>query len=84
MLLLPALLVLLALGLGLFQLGLSRIALEVHGFELARSVAIGLTPEIPAGIEMNSFSEGRFKCVRLVQDTLPKLETKRCMIPYGG
>jgi hypothetical protein len=84
MLLLPALLVLLASGLGLFQVGLDRIALEVQGFEVARAVAIGLGPEIPDGHEMTTFSEGRLTCVLLTQESFPNLETKRCMIPYGG
>jgi hypothetical protein len=84
MLLLPALIMLLAAGVGMFQLGLERIALEVKAFEITRGIAIGFEPEIEAGLEVVQSPEGRFKCVSVIQAGLIKLEAKRCMVPYGG
>jgi Flp pilus assembly protein TadG len=84
MLLLPALILLLAGGIGMFQLGLQRIALEVSAFEITRAVAIGFEPELEPGLEMRVSQEGRTKCVSVTKDLLFKLESKRCLIPYGG
>lgn len=84
MLLLPALLLLLAAALGVFQLGLERIGLEVQAFELARSVAIGFEPVGAENLEVEFRNEGRFRCVTVSKSGLVKLEATRCMIPYGG
>ena len=84
MLLLPALLVLLAAALSLFQLGLERIALETKTFEIARSVAIGYPATEEAGFEIATKDEGRFRCVSVTKQGLVNLESTRCMIPYGG
>jgi hypothetical protein len=84
MLLLPALMLLLASALAMFQLGLARIALEVTGFEIARAVAIGFEPQVDADLEVTISQEGRFRCVSVVKSSLIKLESKRCLFPYGG
>ena len=84
MLLLPALLLLLATTLGIFQLGLERIGLEVRAFEIARSVAIGIKPDVANDLEIQVFDEGRFRCVTVSKVALIKLVATRCMIPYGG
>ncbi|HEY7854158.1 MAG TPA: hypothetical protein VIB80_03470 [Aquiluna sp.] len=84
MLLLPALLVLLTAALGLFQLGLERISLEVQTFEAARAMAIGFEPELREEVTVSHNQDGRFLCVTLVKNGLVDLEATRCMIPYGG
>ena len=84
MLLLPALLLLLAAALGIFQLGIERIWLEVRAFEVARSVAIGFTPLEIENLDIEVHDEGRLRCVKVSKPGYIKLETTRCMIPYGG
>ncbi|MDP5026148.1 MAG: hypothetical protein NWP32_04145 [Aquiluna sp.] len=84
MLLLPALLLLLAAALGVFQLGVERIWLEVQAFEAARSAAIGFPPLEIENLEIEVRDEGRLKCVSVSKPGFMKLETIRCMIRYGG
>ena len=84
MLLLPALLLLLAAALGILQLGIERIWLEVRAFEVARSVAIGFTPLEIENLAIEVRDEGRLRCVKVSKPGYIKLETTRCMIPYGG
>jgi Flp pilus assembly protein TadG len=84
MLLLPGLALLLAAALGMFQMGLDRIALEVSAFEASRASAIGFEPEVPDGAELTRYQEGRFQCVRLAKSQLVPLTATSCMIPYGG
>jgi Flp pilus assembly protein TadG len=84
MLLLPALLFLLAATLGIFQIGLERIWLEVRAFEAARTAAIGFTALAAENLEIQVREEGRFRCVTVSKTGLLRLEATRCMIPYGG
>jgi hypothetical protein len=84
MLLLPALLLLMAATLGIFQLGLQRIWLEVRAFEVARSVAIGFEPIEVQDLEIQISEQGRLKCVTVSKTQLLELALTRCMIPYGG
>ena len=84
MLLLPALLLLLAASLGVFQIGLERIWLEVRAFEAARNAAIGFAVPAVANLDIQVFDEGRLRCVSVSKTALLKLEATRCMIPYGG
>jgi len=84
MLLLPALLLLLAASLGVFQIGLERIWLEVRAFEAARSAAIGFAVPAVANLDIQVFEEGRLRCVTVSKTGILKLETTRCMIPHGG
>jgi Flp pilus assembly protein TadG len=84
MLLLPALALLLASALGLFQLGLERMSLEVSAFEIARAKAIGFEPELDANLEIKTQQEGRFQCVTVSKQNLVPIAATSCMIPYGG
>ena len=84
MLLLPALLLMLAAALGIFQLGIERIWLEVRAFEVARSVAIGFNPLEIENLAVDIHDDGRLRCVSVSKSGFIKLETTRCMIPYGG
>jgi Flp pilus assembly protein TadG len=84
MLLLPALALLLASALAIFQLGLDRISLEVSAFEIARANAIGFEQEIETELEITTEQEGRFACVTVSKMNLVRMAATSCMIPYGG
>lgn len=84
MLLSPALIALLAAGLGLFSIGLGKISLETQAFEIARSTAIGLDAEISSDLDVNTSQRGRLSCVHIERSGLWPVKTEHCMIRYGG
>lgn len=84
MLLLPGLVLIAAISLGSFTIALERIELEVSAFEVAREVAIGNQPKLPAGVSLEIETEGRLSCALLNRQGLIPLSARHCMIRYGG
>lgn len=84
MLLLPALVLIVAAAIGLYSLSLERLGLEVSAFQAARSVAIGLAPEIEPGLILEIEERERFTCVHIERSGLIPIRAEHCVIVYGG
>ena len=83
MLLLPALIMLFATVLGSVTFATDRIALEVKGFEAARSLAIGLELVAEQGIEIEKSVEGALTCAKISKQSLIPMSTKLCVMQVG-
>lgn len=83
MLLLPALIMLFATVLGSVVFATDRIALEVKGFEAARSLALGLDLRAEEGIEIEKSVEGALTCAKISKQSLIPMSTKLCVMQVG-
>jgi hypothetical protein len=83
MLLFPALISVVALLLGGFQLGLSAIALERTAGELARQHGYGFALPKIEDYEITTEVSQHLSCVELRQDGLIPLRSKQCVIRAG-
>ncbi len=83
MLLLPALIMLFATVLGSVVFATDRIALEARGFEVARTLALGLDLRAEEGIEIEKSVEGALTCARITKQSLMPMSTKLCVMQVG-
>lgn len=83
MLLFPALISVVALLLGGFQLGLDAIALERTAGELARKHGYGFELPEPNGYELSTEETEYFSCVEISKEGLVPLRSKQCVIRAG-
>jgi hypothetical protein len=81
MLITPALILAVAMLLGLFPLGLGAIRLEVEAMQIARLHGYGLDVSVPEGYQFEILSRGRTECIQLRNVTL--MESEYCVIPLG-
>lgn len=84
MLLTPTIVLALAGALGLFQLGLERLALSQSAFYEARSQAIGHGSIEQAGIDFQTRTQGQLLCVTASKSLLFKIEESGCYLIHGA
>ena len=82
MLVMPAMILAVALLLGLFPLALAGIKLELTAMQLARLHSLGQTVSAPTGYELKTYSEGRYECLVLKSPILI-LESEYCAMTLG-
>ena len=82
MLVMPAMILAVALLLGLFPLALAGIKLELTAMQLARLHSLGETVSPPTGYKLKTYSEGRYECLVLKSPILI-LESEYCAMTLG-
>lgn len=84
MLLMPALISVVAIGIAGLQIGLASISLELDAALLARAHSYGFSVSAPAGTELFTWREAHLSCLRLSQVTLVEIASEYCLIQAGS
>ena len=84
MLLMPALISVVAIGIAGLQIGLASISLELDAALLARAQSYGFSVSAPTGTELTTWREGHLSCLRLSQVKLVEIASEYCLIQAGS